>query len=1058
MIFKGNNLKKYLLICEPFILALLTLILLFPLKNLIYGEDMSIFYILRPFTFWANPFNSLSSIGFGYAVVFNPEYIFLDVFSHTLLGLGLSIQAVERVLIIFTVVVSNYGLLFFMRQIHSVTSYREQAFYSLAVLLYWFNPFTISVTYYHFETWFFFQALLPYIFLIILLLYNGKHFKGELFLSLLVVLIFSPGAYGPYATVILLTTGFAIVLFVIRYLRERKLTELIKNVMWISIALVIEIYFSLSFLIFTKLTGNLSLSNLTGGSSSFSQIISLFQSESSTTQIYRVLSLNAFVWLYNGRGIISYPWFHLFPIIAIIGFMIPVLFILEFVNLTKKDAFIYFIVALSIIFLIFSTGDNFPFSGLNSYLLSLGGLFLILTNAYYFSTQIYLLTVSVLLFSYLSNFSYRQFTIKHKWHIMHKSQSDRPVNSQKRNIAIPAIAIVLALVIIFGSLIPVIKDGELMTHGPNEDSFVLPSSFSDLQNFFHKNYSSPDYYVAVLPFSRIGAIDMNISKGSFYDSVNIFQQIIPYPVFDWAVTNETMAIDNFFASGSSTHIASLLEAAHIKYVVINPYANMSEWFMNSAPDGSSINISSIESMLTGAGLAIDQVGRFTVFTVPDVEPVALIYTEPDFLSMNSWYSYFASIEQLNNTNTTASQLLVNSVPIISSNNSVSRKQNIYVTSVNQSEPNIIKANALDLLYGVDKSGNLILLNKTANNTEVSLSPNKIFEENSSSLKNSTSNFKLNNGTLQSSGLPYSYLWVRQPEFPNNTAISGNISFNNVSGNYRWVYFYLNTSMPGGKLIESFSLLTFNGTNYIRSSLFYNNTSIQNRLSWDSVNLPENMNNTVNFKIAVTSDMLNFSVDEANRTFSILVPVNPILLPPGGGINSSLADKINMKTGWFDKYSLGIVSVNNNLSIGNLDIYKFINISEVFSIPSDLIHTEIIAPVSYSISDGFGFQILNSTNTLYPVFFAQYSELIGLGTVSHNVYFNKLNTSNENIFEINALPPNSTIFILLGKYNYMASIIYGAVAIFASLSVLLIISFVMDRRKFSHKVTKMETKQ
>ena len=1051
MIFKGNNLKKYLLICEPFILALLTLVLLFPLKNLIYGEDMTIFYILHPFTFWANPFNSLSSIGFGYAVVFNPEYIFLDVISHTLLGFGLSVQVVERVLIIFTVVVSNYGLLLLMRQIHPVKSYKEQAFYSLAVLLYWFNPFTISVTYYHFETWFFFQALLPYIFLVFLILYNGKHFKWELFLSLLVILVLSPGAYGSYASVILLTTGFVIVLFIFRYLRERKFTELIKNVLWISISLVIEIYFSLSFLIFTKLTSNLTLSNLTGGSSSYSQIISLFQSESSTTQIYRVISLNAFLWLYNGRGIISYPWFHLFPIIAIIGFMVPVLFILEFVNLRKKDAFIYFIAAVSIIFLIFSTGDNFPFSELNSLLLSLSGPFLILTNSYYFSTQIYLLAVSVLLFSCLSNFNYRQGNIKRRCNVLHKSPSNRPVNSQKRNMAIPAIAIILALVIIIGSLIPVIKDGELMTHGPNEDSFVLPSSFSDLQNFFPKNYSSPDYYVSVLPFSRIGAIDMNISNGSFYDSVNIFQQIIPYPVFDWAVTNETMALDNFIVSSSSNHIASLLRAAHIKYVVINPYANMSEWFMNSSPDGNSINISGIENMLTRAGLAVDQVGRFTVFTVSDVEPIALIYTQPDFLSTNSWYSYFASIEQLNNTNTTASQLLVNSVPIISSNNSVSGKQHIYVTRVNQSEPKIIKTNASDLLYGVDRSGNLVLLNKTANNTEAIVSPKKIFEENSSVIKNSTTNFKLNNSSLQTSGLSYSYLWVRQPESPHNTVISGNISFNNVSGNYRWVYFYLNSSVPGGKLIESFSLLTFNGTNYIHSSLFINNTSIQNRISWDSINLPENMNRTVYFKIVVTSDILNFSVVESNRTFSILVPVNPILLPPGGGINSSLADKINMKTGWFEKYSLGIVSVDNNLSIENLAIYKLINISEVFSIPYDLLHTKIITPVSYSITEGFGFQMHNSTNYLYPVFFAQYSALIGLGTGSHAVYFSKLNTSNANIFEINTLPPNSTIYILSGKYNYMASIIYGAVAIFATLLSLLITSLVVDRRKCSYKV-------
>jgi len=1039
------NLKRIVLMVEPLAVALIAIFMMLPFKNLIYGQDSSIAYFLHPFSFWGNPFSSLSSIGYGYAIVFNSENIFLDLFVFFLRGLGLNLPLTERVLIIVTIAVSNYGLMLLLNQLYSIASYKRELFLFLTLMLYWFNPFTISVTFFHFEAFFIFQAILPYIFLVVLVLYKRKFLSMELFLSLLVILIYSPGAYASYSVIILFITFFAFLLFLFKYFHERKFGDFIKRVLLLFASLTVEIYFTIALLLFLHIEGQLTLNIITGGENSFNQIYSLFQSESQTTQLYRVISLTAFSWLYSGRGGISYPWFSQFLFITWIGFLVPILFILETVS-QRKTAFIYFMIAISVLFIIFSTGDNFPFSGLNSILLGIGGPFLVLTNSYYFSIQVYVLTMSVLLFVLLATLEKENKSFPMKREILHKSRSTLYPKRNAKKTVVSAIAVILALAIIIGSLTPVLQEGEFMTHGPNEDSFVLPQSFTELQSFFQKNYSSPDYYVAIFPLSRIGAIDLNIGNGSFEDSANLFQQIIPYPVLDIAVSNETMVLANLLSSNSTIHISSLLRVAHIKYVVFNPYANMSEWFMNTSPNGVSVNVSSVEHKFMESGLILNRVGSFSVFTVPNVNPVAVIYTEPDFMAAKSLNQYYTTVSQVKNTSSIYSQLLLNSAPLIKSNTSSLDNKYINIFNINPDEANVINTNATDVLYGLNDRGNLIPLNKSSNNSATTISPVMIFSADETNLKNSSTDFNLTNDTLKTTDESYSYLWIKNREFPVNSTIMGNISISNVSGDYRWIYFYLNSSQSYGNLIESFSLLTFNGTNYIQSSLFINNTSIQNRLTWDSVELPQSIGHNVQFRIGVTSNLLNFSIVDASNTYFIDIPTDPVLVPPGGGINKTLAQKINSEESAFNQYSLGIVTINNNLSIQDFSIYKMINVSKVFAFPLDLVNSEIITPSSYSITNGFGFVVHNVSSELYPVFFAANSgNLISLqlhGVVSLS---EKFNTSDINLFKVKFSNPDGQILILVGDYTYTATVIYVAITISLFLLVSTIICIIANKK-------------
>ena len=1023
--------EKVLNFIIPIFTGLIFIIILKPFDNLLYGIDYVKFF-LNPFTYGNNPFSTFISHGGQITFSYQAPDFFLYLFSILLQNLGLNPEITERIFIILTIIISNFGLMFLLDELNLENKSKYYIEKILIIFFYWFNPFSLSVTLWHVEPWFIFQAILPYIFLVVLVLYNNKFYDYKYFLSLLIILFYSSGTFGAYAATIFFIYFFGIFLFLIQFIYYKNLKNLILKSIFLFIAFLIETYFSIAELILWKLNGLYSLNYLTGGLNSLNDLFVLFKYESLTTQLDKVITLRGFLWLYPSRGIISYPWYSLFYIVEFGSIFIPILFLITSILVIKRRTFyLHFLLLLSIIFIIFSVGFNPPFGQLNWFLLKIGGPFLIIANAYYFTMQVYLLTIALFTYILLITLHKKIFL---KNNIINKNNIFIKIDKTKRFYSL--ITVFLVIIIITSSY-PLIVYGNHMTTGPMEDSFKLPSSFTELKNFFMKNYTIPDYYVLILPMSRISALDIKIGNGSFPDSKNIFQTLIPYPVIDWAITNRTIILDNLLTNPFNISIESLMRAMHIKYVVINPYTNMSTWYMNSAPNGKPINISYIMDKFLLEGIKKDKIGDFVVFTIPNVTPIADIYTQPLLFKTDSLNSYYYTLSKINDMNSNISCILLNSIPIFNTSNFNLNNQYINLININKSQNNIIKNNNSLLPYVLTSEGNIYKLNGSINGT-FEVSPDKIFSINSSTIIYSSTNFFSNSTSIFTKDSQYSYLWLNSLQFPNDTLIKGEMIFNSLSGKYRWVNFYLNDSNITHNFKAAFSFLTFNGSNYIQFSSFYNSQ----RVSWGWTDLPNNITQSnIPFIISVEKHYLKFTVYINKVSYSLEAPIYPILTPiPNGGINNTLAEKINALNFSFTNFTFGITTINNNVSL-NISIYKSINFSKIFLIPKEFLKVNIIKPSKYTLSEGYVFYIKNITGKIYLILFTENSPIVNI-KINKNINFKyyKFNSEYYNLFYLNISSNINIIGINTELYYDISIIIYLAIFIYVILLVFTIISY------------------
>ena len=532
-----------------FLISLVFIPMLRPFNNLLYTQDSFNFFFF-PFSNTNNPFISFYSHGGLLTSYYNASSLFLQLFFYAFEVVGINLEIAERIFIILTISISNFGLVLMFRSQINSRKCRVKIAEIIGILIYWVNPFTISVTYWHYLTWFLFQAIIPYIFYIILQIDRGDFFTKSTFVSLLVVFSYSTVFYGSYAGVLIIITIFAAFYFLTYSIYYKDLKTFTKKITLLVISTSIELYFAISLLLLYSSTGNLTINNITGGANSYASLISLMKANSFSTSPLRVLTLTAFGYLQSLP--IVFAWHQIIYYILIGSIFVPILFVSSSMLSFKTSNYIIFLLSISVIFIIFSIGYNFPFSGFNLMLLKIGGPFLILTNAFYFTIQVYILTLSfvtfIVLSSELSSKNYlkmKKFASDNYFSVKHKTPR---MNTFRRNLRFKK---VLYLVVIFGaagvlvtSSFPVLVYGEYESIGPMESSFKLPSDFQELRSFFENNFTSPEYYTLILPLSRVNAVYMKIGNGTFPDPSNLFQSYIPYPVIDWAQTNTSICIDN----------------------------------------------------------------------------------------------------------------------------------------------------------------------------------------------------------------------------------------------------------------------------------------------------------------------------------------------------------------------------------------------------------------------------------------------------------------------------------------------------------------------------------
>ena len=1042
--------EKLINIIIGILIGLLFVFILTPFANLIYSQDALSFFIF-PLTNTNNPLFSFVSHGGKITIFYSAQLTFLDAFEYIIQRFGINLEVSERIFIIFTIVISNLGLLTLLDLVFSPQLKQTSTlvvFKILSLLLYWLNPFTLTVTLWHYLAWFIFQAILPYIFIVIYLILYNRLLDFKLWLSVLIIFFFSPGTFGSYSAVLFFIYIIASFFLLSTRSNKNKLKSLLIQFSVLILTFLIESYFYLSYLIIYKFLGQFSFSNLTGGAESLASLITIFKYQSITTSFVNVIRLMGFSYIYTLPS--SYPWMHLFSIVAIGSFFIPILFILSYLSINKRSTIINFFLTCSVISIIFSVGLNFPFGNLDLFLLKIGGPFYILTNAYYFVIEIYLL--SGILFFYGATDSYnlvsakeekgltkRKTRMREKLDKLAVTFNSRVMNIKRRKILFS----VIALIILLTSVLPVMDYGEYSQEGPMIGSFKLPSDFIELRNYFEKNFSMPDYYVLILPLSRVDAVDLKFGNGTLPDSSNLFQSLIPYPVIDWALSEEDQKFDNLLTSLNSIHIVPILMAMHVKYVVLNPYFNESSWWMNSAPNGLPIQIANLTLKLNDCISNTTHIGKFTIYRINNVMPIASIYTEPDFLQTNNLSSYFDLLSHIKYANNSISNLIVNSIP--NCNNTTDDIKSFHVNPITT---NIIQLNQISELVGIpEKEGKLNVIGNYSEN--VNLTPFQILAINSSVIDN-YSNF-FNNGTSFST-IDYntSHLDLGNTSFHVGTFLNGTIRFNYASDKYGYGFSYFDfySSLNGTGFYVQFLIDTIDHVDYLMFSLYYLGLNLTQRVSWGSIEIPSNLTNTtIPFLFMDSLHSLSFTITIENQNYSLQVPINPVIEMQNEGINESLAQRVNSADVYLNNYSFCFDSVHANLTLNKISFFNVLNYSYIISVPVNILKNRIIQPASFSLSKGYVFCLVNGYNKLFSVFFASPSPLIKIKPFPGGSPILKLNSNYVNLYVINNVTPFSVVVIVNGVYGTMLITVFVSVLIFIILVTAVLYLYINRRSKW-----------
>ena len=499
-----------------------------------------------------------------------------------------------------------------------------------AVLAYLANPFSLSVIWWHIEGWTQFYVFLPFLFWVILEIYISESVQFQkVALVCFLGLILAPGLTGTFSVPI---AGIVIIFLAADLVRAHFEHIEWRTRMWRTLELLVIplLLFGWDFIPYLLLPSQAYTSS---GYVTAQNIVAQFYRSSTTTGFLNDLRMVGFSWLLSVPG--AYPWGRGLWLLLIGGTLLALLFGFGAMWVrTRRGLGLLYIIALLAVFA--SAGANGIATPVNRWALGLGGPFLILANSYYFVLEAYVLVVCIAVFLFLVELpqliehsvrwvrrkferllAFRPGSKREGWGtaLIHPAVPRRRKSTRTSRVVAGA-TVVLVLVA------PVVLYGIYQPAGANIDTFDLPTDFSDLQTYLTSNYSGPDLNVLVLPMSSLNALPTTIGNESFIDSSYLFSNFIPYPVLCANVGPLSAALMDWFAQSNLTGLLTILRALHVGFVVVDPYANQSSYFVSTAPDNSPVNWSHVESQLLQQLGPPANVGAFRVFTVSDVVPMA----------------------------------------------------------------------------------------------------------------------------------------------------------------------------------------------------------------------------------------------------------------------------------------------------------------------------------------------------------------------------------------------------------------------------------------------------
>ena len=960
------HIRKHIGVYFPLILAITALIWTYPYNNIIYGLD-SFNFFLYPFNTNFSPFILYSYKNVSNIVVDSAGNFYIDVFSYILSSL-LAIQLVERIMIIISIFLAAYGIFHLLETLDRINGWknRKEILAKLIVTsMYIANPFTLSTALWHFEGWSLFMVILPYwISTILEILFLESVSARRYTFTILLSIIMAPGLSGPYAVsssyIILISSVFLFLVF----LKHKKGRE------WFARRLVLLLLLPLSTLIWINLPAYLQVYlSGTNPQLSLANNYAIFVSNSLHSQWYHVLGLSALGWLYSYPQ--TYGWNLTYNSLLIwSGYLLIPLLILAMIKI-RHTVYFYFLITLMVPIFIFSTGFNFPFGGINATLLKLNGPFLIITNAYYFMIEIYIVVLSIFIYSALlipsqerSNFKRNQtqkksinnFTIHSKTNIV-------PTSTSK-------IIIILAVCLLLIFWYPLLSDQEYQPNHSQIDEFALPTALKDVHIYLNRNYSNPNYYVLVLPLSSNAAYTFYFNGSSFVDSTSLFSALSPYPVISTNSSPFATVIDNFLSSNQYQNIVPVFDVMHIKYVIFNPYYPISDKSMITAPNGRIIDLKYAFNTLQYTLGKPQMYGNLSIFNIPNPIPITAVMSSLSLIDTSTFQTYLNFLSDLSNSSYLNTSKIESLIWTSSAKNLT--RPNTYVS--------VYPFNGLNGKYPYQPASDIIGVNNASAVTNVSniirLFPQNMSYkvENESLILQSPILYSLNSNQPFSTSLNKSSLGLE-----NSLGASGYISYGslnltqnefaiNLSVNVekyldsRWNYWGLIFSDGNYSVRVIFNINTTSNTYFVNEQAFYENTMY----AWRNSIIPaSDLLGQINLVLKVTRDEVLLglnSIDSIETSFQsapLYYSLQNITLDPGYNISVT---KLAHNEPIFKR--IGVLSLfkNAQIVVNNLETILPLPISYIAFIPYNLSTGFLRSQVSYSFDGNIEFYLTSNLNT------------------------------------------------------------------------------------------------
>ncbi len=846
-----KKISRYENIIIALIISFSILTFINPFSYYIYGQDSIPFFGL--FTYYQNPLFTFNA---------GIETLYFSIIVNFLDSIFSNLIFVQDLLLFVGTFLAGIGVFDLLDIIIPVENRTIRITGKiLALLFFLYNPFTLSVIWPHLLGWSFLYLLSPFIISFFTdILYNGINIKRFIIVSLLGIVL-NMGISGSYLPFFLIIAAVYLLLDLLELGKNIKKNFPVRRYIYNALGMILFVLIVSAWSFLQLYTETYSKIN---SSFSDSSLLQFFISESSTTTLPNVLSLTAYSWIYYVPS--AYPWIGYFSAIQTAGYLIFFLLPFSVIMLSKYRKTLPLTI-IAILAVIFSTGNNFPFSFLNEHLLLLRGTFLFLVNAYYFTIQFYVLFLSVLIY----------FIVVWALEIVPKKIINKKPNPQfsvKNMITFfrnkRFLAVILILIIISISIYPFVTDTVYQPNGDNIDEININNGLLPMGKYLYSNFTSPDYLTLLIPPSSYGATYLLYNNNStFADSRNLISTVDPYPLI-WN-NNGYLAktVENYLSSNNFNGIYAVLRFLHIKYVIFTfDYDKNSSW-MTLSPNGKPYNMSQIFNALVKSVGNPMKFGVYYVFTVKNVTPVLGIIQNPIFTNV-SFPNYLNFLGSLN------------------------------MTELNNSQINELTDYTL---LGVHEK-----LNSSNNYNSLSIFPYN--PENNYILNYNETFLLMQNGTLlKPSNLGY----------PNNNGFV-NISPKIIAGIYNQSTYRTNMEYNGKYLFSNYSSYITLNENITIPSAF--------NISFKIASLPQGYRNFFNFyfgNIILSLEFINISHNNIPYVFQITANVknspfyawNNILLP-----TNLIGKNITLKGSILSNFTMHIILRSNQLNLNNSVYFYF----------------------------------------------------------------------------------------------------------------------------------------